>query len=177
MSIEHVDVLTNRRGAGLSGIGAGYRLGVDCPGNTYAILEARDCIGGTWDLFRYPGVLSDSDMYTLGYAFRLSSEAKAIADGPRSSATFARRQRTIASTVTSASTIGSCVPSGRQRKRGGRWSVLVVVRSRRQDERSDHHERAGAGDSIHGVFTGSSHAHSLWLDPATHTRFGPLAAR
>jgi monooxygenase len=80
MSLEHVDVLIV--GAGLSGIGAGYHLQTARPGTTYAILEARDCIGGTWDLFRYPGVRSDSDMYTLGYAFRPWSEAKAIADGP-----------------------------------------------------------------------------------------------
>src|ERR1700722_7326720 len=80
MSVEHVDVLIV--GAGLSGIGAGYHLQVDCPDKTYAILEARECIGGTWDLFRYPGIRSDSDMYTLGYAFRPWTGAKAIADGP-----------------------------------------------------------------------------------------------
>jgi monooxygenase len=80
MSPEHVDVLIV--GAGLSGIGAGYHLKATCPDKTYAILEARDCIGGTWDLFRYPGVRSDSDMYTLGYSFRPWREAKAIADGP-----------------------------------------------------------------------------------------------
>src|SRR6266576_1980192 len=76
---EHFDVLIV--GAGLSGIGAGYHLQANCPGKSYAILEARDCIGGTWDLFRYPGVRSDSDMYTLGYSFRPWKEAKAIADG------------------------------------------------------------------------------------------------
>jgi len=80
MSLEHVDVLIV--GAGLSGIGAGYHLQAHCPDKTYAILEARDCIGGTWDLFRYPGIRSDSDMYTLGYAFRPWKDAKAIADGP-----------------------------------------------------------------------------------------------
>ena len=80
MSQEHVDVLIV--GAGLSGIGAGYHLQADCPEKTYAILEARDCIGGTWDLFRYPGIRSDSDMYTLGYAFKPWEAAKAIADGP-----------------------------------------------------------------------------------------------
>ena len=68
MSVEHVDVLIV--GAGLSGIGAGYHLQVDCPDKTYAILEARDCIGGTWDLFRYPGIRSDSDMYTIGCSRR-----------------------------------------------------------------------------------------------------------
>ncbi len=77
--MEHVDVLVV--GAGLSGIGAGYYLQTLCPGKTYAILEGRDAIGGTWDLFRYPGVRSDSDMYTLGYQFRPWTNAQAIADG------------------------------------------------------------------------------------------------
>src|SRR5213080_3847053 len=78
--MEHLDVLIV--GAGLSGIGAGHYLQTDCPWATYAIFEARDTIGGTWDLFRYPGIRSDSDMYTLGYSFRPWKEAKAIADGP-----------------------------------------------------------------------------------------------
>src|SRR5574342_41797 len=65
MSIEHFDVLVV--GAGISGIGAGYHLKTSCPGRSYAILEGRDAIGGTWDLFRYPGIRSDSDMYTLAY--------------------------------------------------------------------------------------------------------------
>jgi cation diffusion facilitator CzcD-associated flavoprotein CzcO len=77
---EHFDVLIV--GAGLSGIGAGYHLQTKCPSKTYAILEARNAIGGTWDLFRYPGIRSDSDMYTLGYSFRPWKGAKAIADGP-----------------------------------------------------------------------------------------------
>ncbi len=76
----HIDVLIV--GAGLSGIGAAWWLQKECPGKTYAILEQRGAIGGTWDLFRYPGIRSDSDMYTLGYAFRPWTEAKAIADGP-----------------------------------------------------------------------------------------------
>jgi cation diffusion facilitator CzcD-associated flavoprotein CzcO len=80
MDTEHLDVLIV--GAGLSGIGAAHHLQAECPGKTYAILEARDSIGGTWDLFRYPGIRSDSDMYTLGYSFRPWTEAKAIADGP-----------------------------------------------------------------------------------------------
>jgi monooxygenase len=80
MSLEHVDVLIV--GAGLSGIGAACHLQSNCPGKTYAILEARDRSGGTWDLFRYPGIRSDSDMYTLGYSFRPWREAKSIADGP-----------------------------------------------------------------------------------------------
>ena len=69
-------------GAGLSGIAAGYHLQTSCPDRTYAILERRDTIGGTWDLFRYPGIRSDSDMYTLGYPFRPWSDPQAIADGP-----------------------------------------------------------------------------------------------
>ncbi len=80
MSIEHVDVLIV--GAGLSGIGAACHLQKRCPGKTYAILEARERIGGTWDLFRYPGIRSDSDMYTLGYSFKPWTHPKAIADGP-----------------------------------------------------------------------------------------------
>ncbi len=80
MSSEHLDVLIV--GAGLSGIGAAHHLQERCPGKSYAILEARDDIGGTWDLFRYPGIRSDSDMYTLGYNFRPWTDAKSIADGP-----------------------------------------------------------------------------------------------
>ncbi len=78
--MEHVDVLVV--GAGISGIGAGYHLQTLCPGRSYAIFEGRDRLGGTWDLFRYPGIRSDSDMYTLGFSFRPWKEAKAIADGP-----------------------------------------------------------------------------------------------
>jgi monooxygenase len=79
VSENHVDVLIV--GGGLSGIGAAYCLQQDCPGKSYIILEARERIGGTWDLFRYPGIRSDSDMYTLGYSFRPWVEGKAIADG------------------------------------------------------------------------------------------------
>ncbi|GLK88277.1 flavin-containing monooxygenase [Pseudomonas turukhanskensis] len=79
MATEQFDVLII--GAGLSGIGAAYRLQTLCPSKRYAILEGRGDIGGTWDLFRYPGLRSDSDMFTLGYPFRPWQEAKAIADG------------------------------------------------------------------------------------------------
>ncbi len=80
MADQHVDVLIV--GAGLSGVGAAYRVGTQSPGRTYAVLEARDAIGGTWDLFRYPGIRSDSDMFTLGYPFRPWPSPQAIADGP-----------------------------------------------------------------------------------------------
>ena len=81
MPDEHFDMLIV--GAGLSGIAAGYHLQDKCPGKRFVILEGRDCIGGTWDLFRYPGIRSDSDMFTLGYSFKPWTEPKAIADGPR----------------------------------------------------------------------------------------------
>ena len=80
MAVEHVDVLIV--GAGLSGIGAAVHLQKNCPGKSYLILEGRPSMGGTWDLFRYPGIRSDSDMHTLGYSFQPWREAKAIADGP-----------------------------------------------------------------------------------------------
>jgi monooxygenase len=79
-AVEHFDVLI--LGAGLSGIGAACHLLRSCPGKSLAILEARDAIGGTWDLFRYPGIRSDSDMFTMGYSFRPWEDARGIADGP-----------------------------------------------------------------------------------------------
>jgi monooxygenase len=79
MSVD-VDVLVV--GAGLSGIGAACHLEERLPGTSYVVLEARETSGGTWDLFRYPGVRSDSDMYTLGYRFRPWTDARSIADGP-----------------------------------------------------------------------------------------------
>ena len=78
--MEHVDVIIV--GAGLSGIGGACHLKMHCPNKTFVILEGREAMGGTWDLFRYPGIRSDSDMYTLGYRFRPWRDAKAIADGP-----------------------------------------------------------------------------------------------
>ncbi len=78
--MEHLDVIII--GAGLSGIGAACHLRQRCPDKRYAILESRDAIGGTWDLFRYPGIRSDSDMHTLGFAFKPWKERKSIADGP-----------------------------------------------------------------------------------------------
>src|SRR3954468_13057056 len=80
MDCEHVDVLIV--GAGLSGVGAACHLRAKCPGKSFAILEERHTLGGTWDLFRFPGIRSDSDMYTLGFSFRPWSSNRTIADGP-----------------------------------------------------------------------------------------------
>ena len=80
MTVQHVDVVIV--GAGLSGIGAGVHLTQKSPDRSFLILEGRERLGGTWDLFRYPGIRSDSDMYTLGYNFKPWKQAKAIADGP-----------------------------------------------------------------------------------------------
>lgn len=80
MTLEHVDVLVV--GAGISGIDAAYHLRTRCPRRSFAILEARDEIGGTWSLFRYPGIRSDSDMYTFGYRWRPWPNPRAIADAP-----------------------------------------------------------------------------------------------
>lgn len=79
-AIDYQDVIIV--GAGLSGIGAAVHLIQNCPGKTYTLLESRKAVGGTWDLFRYPGIRSDSDMHTLGYNFKPWREAKSIADGP-----------------------------------------------------------------------------------------------
>jgi cation diffusion facilitator CzcD-associated flavoprotein CzcO len=80
MSEQHLDVLII--GAGVSGIGTACHLRQDCPGKNFMILERRDSLGGTWDLFRYPGIRSDSDMYTFGYSFRPWTGGKVLADGP-----------------------------------------------------------------------------------------------
>lgn len=77
--MEHVDVVVV--GAGISGISAGWHLQRHCPDRSYAILEGRNAIGGTWDLFRYPGIRSDSDMHTLGFAFEPWTDEESIAGG------------------------------------------------------------------------------------------------
>ncbi len=78
--VEQVDTLV--LGAGLSGVAAGYYLQKECPGTSYAILEMRDEVGGTWSLFKYPGIRSDSDMATFGYPFRPWPKAESLGEGP-----------------------------------------------------------------------------------------------
>jgi len=110
-------------GAGLSGIGAARHLQARCPGKRWAILEARDALGGTWDLFRYPGVRSDSDMYTLGYAFKPWTERKAIADG----ATILRYLREAAdeADITSRIQFGQAVRQTRWSTEEAAWTLDV----------------------------------------------------
>ena len=79
MNTTHFDTLII--GAGISGISAAHYMQADCPNKTYAILEGRKNIGGTWDLFRYPGIRSDSDMHTFGFSFKPWTNAKSISDG------------------------------------------------------------------------------------------------
>ena len=76
----HKDIIVV--GAGISGIAAGYNLQKSCPNKSFAILEGRSSLGGTWDLFKYPGVRSDSDMHTLGFSFKPWNHKKSIATGP-----------------------------------------------------------------------------------------------
>jgi monooxygenase len=129
----HADVLIV--GAGLSGIGAACRLQAEVPGISYQILEARDAIGGTWDLFRFPGVRSDSDMFTLGYPFRPWKQAEAIARGPE----ILRYVRETAAEYGIADRISFHSRVLRADWSGGnaRWTVTVQdVRSGEQTERT-----------------------------------------
>jgi glycine/D-amino acid oxidase-like deaminating enzyme len=106
-------------GAGISGIGAAYYLQRDHPDRSYAILEAREASGGTWDLFRYPGIRSDSDLHTFGYAFKPWRDEEAIAGATRSSRYLRRPRPRTASTGTSASRRRWSRPRGPRPTRGG----------------------------------------------------------
>ncbi|HWH10016.1 MAG TPA: NAD(P)/FAD-dependent oxidoreductase [Solirubrobacteraceae bacterium] len=121
MPSEYFDVLIV--GAGLSGIGAAYHLQDKCPAKTYAILEARDSIGGTWDLFRYPGVRSDSDMYTLGYSFRPWDDGAAIA--PAASILSYVRQTADDNGIAEKIRFGHRVVRAQWSTPDGRWTVDV----------------------------------------------------
>ncbi len=121
MDQTHFDVLIV--GAGLSGIGAAHHLQTSCPRKTFAILEARDRLGGTWDLFRYPGVRSDSDMYTLGYTFRPWTSPKSIADGPSILAYV--RETAEASGIDKKIRYGRRVVAARWSSGSARWTLDV----------------------------------------------------
>ena len=115
--MTHYDVVIV--GAGLSGIGTACHLQDKCPGKTFVLLEGRDALGGTWDLFRYPGVRSDSDMHTLGYNFKPWRAAKAIADGPSILDYVREAAEKMASSSTSVTATRSSRPSGRRTMRNG----------------------------------------------------------
>jgi cation diffusion facilitator CzcD-associated flavoprotein CzcO len=131
MSPEHFDVLVI--GAGISGIGAGYHLQTTSPGRTYAILEGRDTLGGTWDLFRYPGIRSDSDMYTLGYSFRPWTSPKAIADGP--SILKYLRETAEAYGIDRQIRFGHRVTRASWSSRDARWTVIAQRGAAREEVR------------------------------------------
>ena len=118
---EHFDVLI--LGAGLSGIGAACHLRRAFPGKSLAILEAREAIGGTWDLFRYPGIRSDSDMFTMGYSFRPWEDARGIADGP--SILNYIRDTAKAYGIEELIRFGHRAVSAAWSSEGARWTVLA----------------------------------------------------
>jgi monooxygenase len=120
---EHLDVLIV--GAGLSGIGAGCHLRRQLPSKSFAILESREAIGGTWDLFRYPGIRSDSDMHTLGYSFSPWKDGRAIADGP--SILSYVRETGERYGVTERVRLGHTVVSADWSDADNRWTVEVDV--------------------------------------------------
>ncbi|NBE56312.1 flavin-containing monooxygenase [Streptomyces boluensis] len=118
---EHLDVLIV--GAGLSGVGAACHLRRSAPGKSFAVLEGRDAIGGTWDLFRYPGVRSDSDMHTLGYAFRPWTGSRAIVDGGSIRAYIEDTARAYG--VDRAIRFGHRVIRAEWSSKAARWTVTV----------------------------------------------------
>ena len=122
--MQNLDVLIV--GAGISGIGAAYHLSTHCSSKRYAILESRNAIGGTWDLFRYPGIRSDSDMHTLGFSFKPWTEAKAIADGPsiRKYVNETAEENNIASNIKFEHVMKSAAWSSEDAK----WTVVAECR-------------------------------------------------
>ena len=134
MPIKSVDVLIV--GAGLSGIGAAVFLQERCPEKSYSIFEGRDAIGGTWDLFRYPGIRSDSDMYTLGYEFKPWEGGKSLADGTaiRSYVTETATEHGIDKHIQ----FGHKVLSANWCKEQSHWTVIAQL--------NDGENQLGAGD-------------------------------
>lgn len=129
--MDHVDVLIV--GAGLSGISAASHLQHECPARPYVIRKAREQLGGTWDLFRYPGVRSDSDLYTLGSRFRPWRNAKAIADGPAIKAYIAdtAREHGIDRRIRDQHRLVAAAWSSAD----ARWTVTMEVGAERRRER------------------------------------------
>jgi cation diffusion facilitator CzcD-associated flavoprotein CzcO len=119
---EHVDVLVV--GAGVSGIGAACRVRTDSPGKSFLVLESRDAIGGTWDLFRYPGVRSDSDMFTFSYRFRPWTDDASIADGPSIRRYIEQTAREYG--VTERIRFGHRVVAAEWSSADARWTVTAV---------------------------------------------------
>jgi cation diffusion facilitator CzcD-associated flavoprotein CzcO len=141
MAGRHVDVLIV--GAGISGIGAACHLARESPGKSYAILERRSAVGGTWDLFRYPGIRSDSDMYTFGYRFRPWRDARMLADGPsiRAYVEATAAEYGVTEHIRFAVRVTSARWSGEQ----ARWSVET------RDEETGEVERRTCGFLIWGT--------------------------
>jgi cation diffusion facilitator CzcD-associated flavoprotein CzcO len=119
---EHFDVVVV--GAGISGVGQGYHLQTRCPDRSYVILEARAAMGGTWDLFRYPGVRSDSDMHTLGFSFHPWTNAKSIADGPSIRAYVEETARTYG--IDKHVRFGIKVTAASWSSADARWTVMAT---------------------------------------------------
>jgi monooxygenase len=123
--VEHLDVLIV--GAGLSGVGAACQLQDRLPGKSFAVLEAREAIGGTWDLFRYPGIRSDSDMFTLGYRFKPWMAGRAIADGASIRAYI--EETAAEHGITQRIRLGHRVTGAQWSSEKARWTVDVKLRS------------------------------------------------
>jgi len=119
---DHVDVLII--GAGLSGVGAAWRLQEAFPTKSYAVLEARDAIGGTWDLFRYPGIRSDSDMFTLSYPFRPWTDTQSLASGDKIRAYIRETARDAG--ITRHIRFGAKVVAADWSSPESRWSVRLA---------------------------------------------------
>ena len=116
---EHFDVLIV--GAGVSGIGGAYHLQTQCPDKSFVVLEALESFGGTWYMHRYPGVRSDSDLYTFGYRFKPWIGPRPSRPRKPSATTWAKSSPRTTSAATSAMATRSCAPAGRAPSNCGRW--------------------------------------------------------